>query len=90
MKRNEDNIEEIQKFRLTNGKKRLENKLKPCLRCGSDFISEGPHNRMCLYCRGAQSEYDPTLKRIHEKRHDNLKNFQAEQRALKESQEIEN
>ena len=28
-------------------------KLKPraCMRCGDQFLSEGPHNRMCAKCR---------------------------------------
>lgn len=24
---------------------------RPCLRCGEDFESEGPHNRLCDICR---------------------------------------
>ena len=25
---------------------------RPCLCCGREFTSEGPHNRMCTSCRG--------------------------------------
>lgn len=35
-------------------------KLRPCLTCGSHFISEGPHNRMCPACR-QQSLHDGTV-----------------------------
>ncbi len=40
---------------------RLERKARirrrPCLTCGSQFDSDGPHNRMCPACR-QQSLYD--------------------------------
>lgn len=32
---------------------------RSCLTCGSKFVSEGPHNRMCPACR-QQSLYDGT------------------------------
>lgn len=30
-------------------------KQRPCLRCGTDFMSEGIHNRMCNRCRNCAS-----------------------------------
>lgn len=27
-----------------------ESKIRPCLRCGADFRSAGPHNRLCPLC----------------------------------------
>lgn len=35
-------------------------KSRPCLCCGIDFLSEGPHNRLCKACRhGASDLLDP-------------------------------
>lgn len=28
-------------------------RVRPCLRCGQGFASEGPHNRLCRFCRAA-------------------------------------
>ena len=35
----------------TRIEKKARQKMRPCLRCGSTFKSEGPHNRMCDPCR---------------------------------------
>jgi hypothetical protein len=32
-----------------------ENNLRKCLTCGVNFLSEGPHNRMCSPCRNKAS-----------------------------------
>lgn len=44
------------KFNAEATRERLEAegrlKVRPCLRCKGDFLSEGPHNRMCNHCRG--------------------------------------
>jgi tRNA(Ile2) C34 agmatinyltransferase TiaS len=35
-------------------------KVRSCLRCGTRFRSEGPHNRMCKPCRGRDaSPFEP-------------------------------
>lgn len=31
--------------------RRAKVRCRACLTCGSEFISEGPHNRMCAACR---------------------------------------
>lgn len=31
--------------------KRSRERRRACLRCGTPFLSEGPHNRMCKACR---------------------------------------
>lgn len=31
--------------------RRLKRKKRPCISCGSQFDSEGPHNRQCNKCR---------------------------------------
>ncbi|MBW4984777.1 hypothetical protein KZZ07_19740 [Mameliella sp. CS4] len=33
-------------------------RLRPCLCCGSPFLSEGPHNRMCDRCRRGADPFD--------------------------------
>lgn len=34
--------------------------VRPCLRCGHSFPSEGPHNRLCNRCRGIDvSPFEP-------------------------------
>ncbi|WP_299165851.1 hypothetical protein [uncultured Tateyamaria sp.] len=33
--------------------------VRPCLTCGGDFESEGPHNRMCDECRITKREVLP-------------------------------
>ena len=30
----------------------LQRRLRTCLRCDREFMSQGPHNRMCPRCRG--------------------------------------
>lgn len=36
-------------------------KVRNCLKCGTAFVSEGPHNRLCSRCRYANANtYDPT------------------------------
>jgi tRNA(Ile2) C34 agmatinyltransferase TiaS len=32
-------------------------RVRPCLRCGTKFESEGPHNRMCNPCRGRSDDW---------------------------------
>jgi len=43
-------VEEINKTRLQIGLPLLKQKVKPCLRCGCDFLSVGPTNRICTQC----------------------------------------
>lgn len=33
----------------------MKRKTRPCLRCGTEFLSEGIHNRMCNRCRHCAS-----------------------------------
>lgn len=32
-------------------RRRLRNKVRPCILCGSEILSTGPHHRMCKCCR---------------------------------------
>lgn len=34
---------------------------RPCLSCGTAFLSEGPHHRMCQRCRGRASALPPQM-----------------------------
>jgi len=31
--------------------------IRPCITCGKEIISEGPHNRMCQACRQSGGNY---------------------------------
>ncbi|MDO5643624.1 MAG: hypothetical protein Q4G26_14720 [Paracoccus sp. (in: a-proteobacteria)] len=36
--------------------RRARYKRRPCLTCGTEFVSQGPHHRMCGRCRIAAQE----------------------------------
>jgi len=48
---------EVHRLRLQNsarkaaGIKLIKPEYKDCMRCEREFVSEGPHNRMCPHCR---------------------------------------
>lgn len=42
---------------------RYTEKARPCLRCRKDFLSSGPHHRMCGLCRNnVSSDYDESYR----------------------------
>lgn len=36
---------------------KLRGQVRPCLTCGRKIISEGPHHRLCAYCRARSWDY---------------------------------
>lgn len=50
-KENKKQLEGVNKARLQHGLTPIVKKMKVCLRCEFDFLSEGPQNRMCSRCR---------------------------------------
>jgi tRNA(Ile2) C34 agmatinyltransferase TiaS len=44
----------ISKLRIAERKASLER--RPCITCGTEFASEGAHNRMCNTCRQRRAE----------------------------------
>ena len=55
MKKNEKNkrydLKQINDARRMSGLKEISVKVRSCLRCGREFVSEGDHNRLCDFCR---------------------------------------
>ena len=48
--------------------RRSKRKLRSCLTCEAEFLSEGPHNRMCDPCRKAGGRADMTPYSTHDRR----------------------
>lgn len=46
----------INKFRTQIGVPKLVYVKRNCMSCETKFESEGPHNRLCFYCRHKQAE----------------------------------
>ena len=40
-------------------------KRRACLCCGTSFMSEGAHHRMCSLCRRRSHDYDPAMLACH-------------------------
>jgi len=44
-------IDQINEARRSIGLEVISTKVRTCLRCSTEFVSQGDHNRLCDYCR---------------------------------------